>query len=79
MTRIFPAKAHYRKGMFLGVPTTGAEIEHGDPIASDLAPGRALHPETWAFLLGRDGFDDVEVHTADAPATYAITAVRAQS
>jgi DNA-binding response OmpR family regulator len=23
VTRIFPAKAHYRKGMFLGVPTVG--------------------------------------------------------
>jgi hypothetical protein len=61
------------------VLSRAAGLEHGDPIASDLAPGRALHPETWAFLLGRDGFDDVETHTADAPASYAITAVRARS
>jgi len=26
VTRISPAKAHYQKGMLLGVPTDGAEI-----------------------------------------------------
>ena len=28
----------------------------GSPLVSDLAPGRPLHPETWAHLLARAGF-----------------------
>jgi hypothetical protein len=27
------------------------------PLISDLAPGRPLHPETWAHLLAHHGFD----------------------
>jgi hypothetical protein len=54
-------------------PDAGTE----DPIAADLAPGRPLHVETWAFLLGRAGFDDVETHAADAGGSYAVTATRA--
>jgi methyltransferase family protein len=50
---------------------------HADPIAADLAPGRPLHPETWVFLLGRAGFEDVEAHVADAGGSYAVTATRA--
>jgi hypothetical protein len=50
-----------------------------DPIAVDLAPGRPLHPETWAFLFGRNSFDDVERHSVDAPGEYAVTATRALS
>jgi hypothetical protein len=50
-----------------------------DPIAADLAPGRPMHAETWAFLLGRAGFASVETHRDGAPASYAVTAVRARS
>jgi hypothetical protein len=50
-----------------------------DPIAADLAPGKPLHPETWAFLLGRQAFEGIETHTADTPATYAVIATRASS
>ena len=31
-------------------------------VVADLAPGRPLHPETWAHLLARHGFGDVAVH-----------------
>jgi hypothetical protein len=50
-----------------------------DPIAADLAPGRPLHAATWEFLLGRVGFGAIETHTAEAPASYAVTAVRTAS
>ncbi len=30
-----------------------------DAVARDLLPGRPLHPETWALLLDRAGFDEV--------------------
>jgi hypothetical protein len=50
---------------------------HADPIAADLAAGRPLHAETWAFLLGRNAFDDVETHVADAGGSYAVIATRA--
>jgi hypothetical protein len=30
------------------------------PLISDLAPGRPLHPETWAHLLAHHGFDQVD-------------------
>jgi hypothetical protein len=50
---------------------------NADPIASDLSPGKPLYAETWEFLLSRDRFDDIEIHTSGAPAGYAITAVRA--
>jgi hypothetical protein len=29
------------------------------PVGLDLLPGRPLHPETWAVLLHRSGFEDV--------------------
>jgi hypothetical protein len=51
----------------------------GDPIAADLAPGKPLHAETWAFLLARRQFDDVETHSAAAAGAYAVTATRASS
>ncbi|MCU1426473.1 MAG: hypothetical protein JWL83_473 [Actinomycetia bacterium] len=52
-----------------------------DPIAADLAPGRPLHPPTWAFLLARRGFELIETRTSDkrAPASYAVAGVRAGS
>jgi hypothetical protein len=51
------------------------------PLVADLAPGRPLHSETWAYLLGRNGFGQVEVHGAgneqEAPADeYVVVAVR---
>jgi hypothetical protein len=52
--------------------------DEGDPIARDLAPGRPLHAETWAFLLGRAGFDTVERHDAGVASSYAVSAVRAR-
>jgi len=30
------------------------------PLVADLAPGRPLHAETWAYLLERNGFGQVE-------------------
>jgi hypothetical protein len=33
------------------------------PVVADLAPGRPLHLETWAYLLGESGFTDIAVHT----------------
>ncbi|MBV8462161.1 MAG: class I SAM-dependent methyltransferase, partial [Acidimicrobiales bacterium] len=33
------------------------------PLVRDLAPGRPLHPETWAHLLGARGFDPPVVTT----------------
>lgn len=54
------------------------------PVAADLAPGRPLHPDTWAHLVGQLGFTGVEVsplgdsfavvatkRAADAPAPHA--------
>ena len=36
------------------------------PVAADLAPGRPLHPETWARLLEAAGFSAVELHRGPA-------------
>ena len=44
-----------------------------DPVIADLAPGRALHPETWVHLLGERGYHDVTVHGSDS---YAVVARR---
>jgi hypothetical protein len=35
-----------------------------DPVVADLAPGRPLHPETWAHLLTTHGFCDPVSHAA---------------
>jgi SAM-dependent methyltransferase len=61
------------------VVSRGPEAEGADPIAADLAPGRPLHPETWAFLLGRAGFDEIDTRRGDGPGAYALTATRASS
>jgi len=37
----------------------GTKANGRDAVAQDLLPGRPLHPETWALLLDRAGFDDV--------------------
>jgi hypothetical protein len=66
-------------GAPLVVVSRGPEPADADPIASDLAPGRPLHPETWAYLLARFGFDDVDTRRADVPGSYALTATRAAS
>lgn len=34
------------------------------PLEADLAPGRPLHASTWAHLLERAGFTEVEIHPA---------------
>ena len=33
-----------------------------DAVATDLAPGRPVHPETWTYLLDDHGFETVAVH-----------------
>lgn len=43
-------------------------------LESDLAPGRPLHGSTWAHLLGRSRFDDLNV--SDGADTAAVTARR---
>jgi hypothetical protein len=66
-----------------GAPVVVVSRDRGgddlDPIAADLAPGRPLHAETWAFLLGRAGFSTIETHRDGARSAYAVTAVRARS
>lgn len=44
------------------------------PVVADLAPGRPLHAETWAHLVGSAGFAEVEVHSA--PDSFAVTATK---
>ena len=43
-----------------GVPT--------DPVVADLAPGRPLHPETWAQLLHDRGLTETVIHRGPNPA-----------
>jgi hypothetical protein len=50
-----------------------------DPIATDLAPGRPLHAETWCFLLQRQSFDGIDIQWQGQSGAYAITAARAVS
>lgn len=42
--------------------------------ARDLAPGRPLHPETWALLLRRSGADDPTWHRPVTGDVHAVTA-----
>lgn len=58
-----------------------------DPLVADLAPGRPLHPETWAYLMEAHGFAEPRVHrggtdlaaqlrvSATAPADRALVTV----
>ena len=39
----------------------GGTLESWDFVLPDLAPGRPLHPETWAHLLETSGFEGVQV------------------
>ena len=62
-------------GWVVVVAADRAAWEAGVPaVVADLAPGRPFRPETWAHLLGRAGFDEVEVHPGDA--SHAVTATR---
>jgi SAM-dependent methyltransferase len=66
-------------GAPLVLVSRGPSAPAADPIASDLAPGRPFHAQTWAFLLDRAGFGEIEVHADGAtPLTdvYAVTARR---
>lgn len=36
-------------------------VEEEGTVEADLAPGRPLHPRTWAWLLGSEGMGNVEV------------------
>ncbi|MGO9458225.1 MAG: hypothetical protein ACLP62_14465 [Acidimicrobiales bacterium] len=48
-----------------------------DAVARDLVPGRPLHPETWALLLGRAGYEEVGPLAApEGSPTYAVTGRR---
>jgi len=54
----------------------GAWARALDPIVSDLAPGRPLHPETWCHLLATRGWDPALVHPTANP-TQALAPVPA--
>lgn len=45
-------------------------------VEADLAPGKPLHAETWAHVLGDRGFGDVARH--DGSPHFLVTAVRAR-
>lgn len=65
-----------RGGTLLVVSSTPASWERSaDPVLRDIAPHRPLHPETWSYLLGRSGFRDVEVRSADDLGEYLVAAV----
>ncbi len=36
-------------------------------VEADLAPGRPLHPETWAWMLGSEGLSNIEVLLGPSP------------
>jgi hypothetical protein len=54
------------------------------PVVADLAPGRPLHLETWAYLLGQSGFTDIAAHTGpqvpggthEAPRSFLVLATK---
>ena len=48
-------------GVIITIATHPARWSDVDPRASDLAPGRPLHPETWVQLLGERGVADPTV------------------
>lgn len=45
-----------------------------DPLVADLAPGRPLHPETWAHLMERHGFVEPRVHRGGTDLTAGLRA-----
>jgi SAM-dependent methyltransferase len=44
-----------------------------DPVIADLAPGKPLHPETWAHLLRERGFTSIQI---EGSGPYAVIARR---
>ncbi len=52
-----------RPGATLVIASSGPTAAARGPqvIAADLAPGRAVHPETWSYLLGERGFETLSV------------------
>ncbi|MCU1376503.1 MAG: hypothetical protein JWO68_3789, partial [Actinomycetia bacterium] len=61
-------------GRLAVVASSPATWGTANPVEADLAPGRPLHPETWAHLLTEHGFSDVQV-TGGEPVAL-VTAVR---
>jgi hypothetical protein len=57
----------------LGIAPDAFERTVG-PVVADLAPGRPLHPETWAHLVRGMGL--VEVETALGPDSYLVSAAK---
>jgi hypothetical protein len=56
----------------------GLEGSGPDLVEADLAPGRPLHPETWAWMLSSEGLGDVEVVLAPSPGPGAAQGVGAE-
>jgi SAM-dependent methyltransferase len=58
-----------RPGATLVVLSSGpaAPLRGPQAVASDLAPGRAVHPETWSYLLDAHGFETLAVREHPAP------------
>jgi hypothetical protein len=53
-----------RTGGRLAIVSTPPSVwGHANPVEADLAPGRPLHPDTWAHLLAEHGFSDVHAST----------------
>jgi hypothetical protein len=51
--------------------------ERMSPVARDLAPGRPLHAETWAHVIGAGPFAAPEIVHDEGGATYLVHAARA--
>ncbi|MHB1986745.1 MAG: hypothetical protein ACYCSF_01985 [Acidimicrobiales bacterium] len=47
-----------------------------DPVTTDLAAGRSLHPTTWCHLLARIGLEQVTVREAADGSAFAVAATR---
>ncbi len=52
-------------------------LRQSDPVASDLSPGRPLHPVTWCHLLARLGLEEIVVRESAEGSAYAVAARRA--
>jgi len=68
------ARVLRRGGRIAIVASSVAAWGAANPVEADLAPGRPLHPETWAHLLVEHGFADVRVAPGDGQSI--ITATR---
>lgn len=56
-----------RNGFVVVVGQNPAVGTAGDVVRSDLAPGRRLHPETWKYLLERNGLVATAIHWQETP------------